>query len=106
MLHLETQFRESPMAQSTTTTILVIGNVEDKIRCDRGEVADLIIKGILQKNSEAQYEVILDEVEAIETGLARVDKGGLVAIFPESITRTIYLIEKRNPIADEYLYKL
>ncbi|HAC63551.1 MAG TPA: cyanophycinase [Cyanothece sp. UBA12306] len=31
MLHLETQSPESPMAQSTTTAILVIGGAEDKV---------------------------------------------------------------------------
>lgn len=46
MLHSETQFRESPMDQSTTTAILVVGDVEDKVRCDCGEVVDLISLGV------------------------------------------------------------
>lgn len=47
--------------------------------------------------------MILDKVEAIETGFTRIYKRGLVAIFPENVTQTIDLIEKRNPIADEEL---
>ncbi len=82
---------------------IIVKEDDDKRGRDRGEVADLIIKGILQENSEAQYEAILDETEAIETGLDRVDKGGLVVIFPESVTRAISLIEKRNPLSDEDL---
>ncbi|HAC63552.1 MAG TPA: cyanophycin synthetase [Cyanothece sp. UBA12306] len=79
---------------------IIVKEDDDKRGRDRGEVADLIIKGIIQENPSVQYESILDETEAIEVGLDRVDKGGLVVIFPESVTRAISLIEKRNPISD------
>lgn len=80
---------------------ILVKEDDDKRGRDRGEAADLIIKGILQENPQAYYEAILDETEAIEYGLDKVDRGGLVVIFPESVTRAISLIQKRNPISDD-----
>ncbi|MGB5593442.1 MAG: cyanophycin synthetase [Crocosphaera sp.] len=80
---------------------ILVKEDDDKRGRDRGEAADLIIKGILQENPQAYYEGILDETEAIEYGLDKVDRGGLVVIFPESVTRAISLIQKRNPISDD-----
>ena len=77
---------------------IIVKEDDDKRGRDRGETADLIIKGILQEKSQANYEAILDETEAIDYGLDKVEKGGLVVIFPESVTRAISLINKRNPI--------
>ncbi len=80
---------------------ILVKEDDDKRGRDHGEAADWIIKGILQENPQAYYEAILDETEAIEYGLDKVDKGGLVVIFPESVTRAISLIQKRNPISDD-----
>ncbi|MGK7963201.1 cyanophycin synthetase [Crocosphaera sp.] len=77
---------------------IIVKEDDDKRGRDRGEAADFIIKGILQEKSQADYEAILDETEAIEYGLDKVEKGGLVVIFPESVTRAISLINQRNPI--------
>ncbi|EAZ91965.1 cyanophycin synthetase [Crocosphaera chwakensis] len=77
---------------------ILVKEDDDKRGRDRGEAADLIIDGILSENDQADYQAILDETEAIEYGLDKVDKGGLVVIFPESVTRAISLINKRNPI--------
>ncbi|MDJ0598313.1 MAG: cyanophycin synthetase [Crocosphaera sp.] len=77
---------------------IIVKEDDDKRGRDLGGAADLIIKGILQEKSQADYEAILDETEAIEYGLDKVEKGGLVVIFPESVTRAISLINKRNPI--------
>lgn len=82
---------------------IIVKEDDDRRGRDRGEVADLIIKGIVQENSQIEYEAILDETEAIEVGLNRVNRGGLVVIFPESVTRAISLIQKRNPISDDNL---
>jgi cyanophycin synthetase len=75
---------------------IIVKEDDDKRGRDRGEVADLIVKGILQVNPDTHYQTILDETEAIETGLDRIDRGGLVVIFPESVSRAISLIEKRQ----------
>jgi len=73
---------------------IIIKEDDDNRGRDRGTVADLIAKGIAEANPNASYDVILDETEAIETGLKKVDKGGLVVIFPESVTGSIEMIEK------------
>ncbi|MDY7048960.1 MAG: cyanophycin synthetase, partial [Microcystis panniformis WG22] len=57
----------------------------------RGEVADLILRGISQENASLRPEVILDETEALEKALSTVSEGGLVVIFPESVTQAIDL---------------
>jgi len=66
----------------------------------RGEVADLILRGISQENASMRPEVILDETEALEKALSTVSEGGLVVIFPESVTQAIDLIEKHRPLTD------
>jgi cyanophycin synthetase len=76
---------------------IIVKEDDDTRGRDRGEVADLIIKGILQEKPDVSYEIILDETEAIETGLNGAAEGGLVVIFPESVSRAISLIDKRQP---------
>ena len=73
---------------------IIVKEDDDTRGRERGEVADLIVKGILEENPQARHDVILDEVEAIKTGLSKVNKDGLVVIFPESVSRSIDLIEK------------
>ncbi|GBF87267.1 cyanophycin synthetase [Aphanothece sacrum FPU3] len=82
---------------------IIVKEDEDKRGRDNGEVADLIIKGIVRENSNIPYEIILNETEALETGLDKVSQGGLVVIFPESVTGAISVIKKRNPLADDSL---
>ena len=78
---------------------IIIKEDDDKRGRDRGEAADLIVKGIMGTNPDIRYETILDETSAIETGLSAVEKGGLVVIFPESVSRAIGLIKKRQSFA-------
>ncbi|MDB9311733.1 cyanophycin synthetase [Spirulina sp. CS-785/01] len=68
---------------------------EDYDRRDRagGEVADLIRKGVLQGNPNAEHETLLDEHEAIRRGLEIVKDGGLVVITPESVSEAIAIIK-------------
>ena len=61
----------------------------------RGEVADLIAKGIYQENGQAVFETILDETQAIKTGLERADSHNLVVVLPEIVSRAIDLIKQR-----------
>jgi cyanophycin synthetase len=65
-----------------------------------GEAAELITKGILQEKPDCPYEIILQETEAINTGLDRASSGGLVVILPETVTRAISLIEARHPLPE------
>ncbi|ACK69329.1 cyanophycin synthetase [Gloeothece citriformis PCC 7424] len=82
---------------------IIVKEDDDTRGRERGEVADLIVKGITQENPHVKYEIILNEVTAIEEGLAQVAQNGLVVIFPESVSRSISLIKKHNPISDNGL---
>lgn len=73
---------------------IIIKEDDDRRGREKGEVADLILKGMLSENPNQEHIVILDEIEAIETALKKVDKDGLVVIFPESVSRSIELVQK------------
>ena len=72
---------------------IIIKEDNDKRGRDTGVVADLIVKGIREEKSDACYETILDEKEAIRVGLERVVDGGLVVITPESVGGAIAILE-------------
>ncbi|MEI6379772.1 MAG: cyanophycin synthetase [Cyanobacteriota bacterium ELA615] len=61
-----------------------------------GEVADLIAKGILLVKPEADYQIILNEIEALQIAASKIEQGGLIVIFPESVTQAIKAI-KNSP---------
>jgi cyanophycin synthetase len=75
---------------------IIIKEDDDKRGRVSGEVADLIVKGIYKQNSNARHEIIINELEAIETALSQAQSGNLVVIFPEIVTRAIDLIKKRQ----------
>ncbi|NEO87779.1 MAG: cyanophycin synthetase [Spirulina sp. SIO3F2] len=72
---------------------------EDNDRRGRasGEVADYIVQGIKAAKPDADYQIILDEQEAINTGLDTVAEGGLVVVTPESVSGAIELIQSHQP---------
>ncbi len=59
----------------------------------KGEVAHLIAEGIQRANPDCRHDIILDEVLAIQTALAKATNGSLVVILPESVQRALDLIE-------------
>lgn len=73
---------------------IIVKEDDDTRGRERGEVADIIVDGILSENPHQDYIVVLDEVEAIETGISKVKEGGLVVIFPESVSRAIKIVKK------------
>jgi cyanophycin synthetase len=75
---------------------IIVKEDDDTRGRERGEVADLIVKGIVQEKPNSSYETILSETEALEVGLDQVANGGLVVIFPESVSRAISIIKKRQ----------
>ncbi|MEB3886465.1 cyanophycin synthetase [Lyngbya sp. CCY1209] len=84
---------------------IIIKEDDDNRGRTRGDAANLITKGIEEvigrvPDPRVKYETILDEQEAIQTGLDRAPAGGLVVILPESVKRAIRLIEERNPIQE------
>lgn len=76
---------------------IIIKEDDDKRGRESGSAADFILKGVLQANPNVQTEIILDETEALETALTQVEAGGLVVIFPESVSRAIAHIQRHNP---------
>ncbi|MBD2162458.1 cyanophycin synthetase [Limnothrix sp. FACHB-1083] len=68
----------------------------------RGSAARQIEAGITAARQEGlarvrRFETILDETTAVNTALDRAVDGGLVVVFPESVSRAIDLIEARGP---------
>ncbi|MEM8640712.1 MAG: cyanophycin synthetase [Cyanobacteria bacterium P01_G01_bin.54] len=76
---------------------ILVKEDDDKRGRREGEVADFIVQGIKDVNANADYSVILSEQEALTTGLNTVADGGLVVITPESVSRAIEMIQKRQP---------
>ncbi|MEQ9670333.1 cyanophycin synthetase [Coleofasciculus sp. G2-EDA-02] len=79
---------------------IIIKEDADRRGRPSGDAAELICKGILAQNQDSNYEIILDETEAINTALDGVASGGLVVIFPEKVSGTIRLIEERRPLPE------
>ena len=67
-----------------------------------GDTAELIVQGIEQIVTEnpVPHSIMLNESEAIEWALDNAPDQGLVAIFPDNVSRAIALIMARNPIPD------
>jgi cyanophycin synthetase len=77
---------------------IIIKEDDDKRGRESGSAADFILKGVMQANANVPTEIILNETEALETALTQVEPGGLVVIFPESVSRAITHIQRHNPV--------
>ena len=77
---------------------IIVKEDEDTRGRARGEVADLIVKGVLKKKPDSNCATILNEAEAIKTGLDKVTEDGLVVILPESVSGAIALIKERESV--------
>ncbi len=75
---------------------IIVKEDDDKRGRSPGEVADLIIKGIVRENPQVSYEKIENEEVAIARALDSATEGCLVAILPESISRALAAIQKRQ----------
>ena len=74
---------------------IIIKEDEDPRGRERGEVADLISKGVCQENPNMTCEILLPEVEAINSALDRAEENSLVVVFPDKVSQTIQLIKQR-----------
>ena len=63
---------------------------------EKGEVAKLLVDGILNKDKSKKYEVILREEEALIKVLNMAKKGDIVIVFFEEIDNLINIIEEMN----------
>ncbi|MGA0200690.1 MAG: Mur ligase family protein, partial [Prochlorotrichaceae cyanobacterium] len=77
---------------------MIIKEDDDTRGRPRGDVADLIAKGIDEEMPQAHYQIILDETAAIGDALDNAEDDSLVVILPESVSRAIRLIRDRNPV--------
>jgi cyanophycin synthetase len=84
---------------------VIVKEDEDRRGRDRGEVAELIVEGVKTINPDLPCEIILDEREAIRTGLEAIADGGLVVILPESVSSAIATIEERQLQGDRNGYR-
>ncbi len=73
---------------------IIIKEDQDKRDREPGEVADLIAKGVIQEDPNIPYKTILDEVKAMKKAFKNAEKGNLVVIFPENVTKSISIIER------------
>jgi cyanophycin synthetase len=84
---------------------IIVKEDDDSRGRPQGNAAELIVQGICQSVTEADltvsHSIRLDETEAISWALDHASENALVVIFPENVSRTIALIQARNPIADE-----
>ena len=76
---------------------IIVKEDDDTRGRPRGDAAELITKGIEKCDRQCQYEVILNETDAINTALDSAPKESLVVILPETVSRAIRLIESRLP---------
>lgn len=67
----------------------------------RGTAADLIVQGIKEVKPDREYEIILNEMEAVNRALDTAADNSLVVILPESINRAIKLITARGVVKEE-----
>ncbi|MBW4536142.1 MAG: cyanophycin synthetase [Pleurocapsa minor HA4230-MV1] len=75
---------------------IIIKEDQDFRGRESGEVADLIKKGVYQISPDKNHEIILNEIEAINTALNQAPKDSLVVIFPEKVDLAIDLIQQRR----------
>lgn len=86
---------------------IIVKEDGDKRGREPGVVAKLICQGIAEAVSEktgdksqVEYELILDEVTAVNKALDGAGAGSLVVILPESVNKALSLIEARKPIQE------
>jgi cyanophycin synthetase len=72
---------------------IIIKEDEDRRGREPGAVADLIRQGIMEENQSLEHEIVLNEMEALEKALNQVEAGGLVVIFPESVSKALAQIK-------------
>lgn len=82
---------------------IIIKEDDDTRGRPSGHAAQLIAQGIERVKLDFQFEIILNETQAINKGLDSASDGSLVVILPESVSRAISLIEARNPIKEDVL---
>jgi cyanophycin synthetase len=73
---------------------LIVKEDDEQEKKNQGEVAELISRGIEQKQSNFQYELILDEFVAINTAITQATYGSLIVILSEQVCQAISLLQQ------------
>ncbi len=80
---------------------IIVKEDDDTRGRKRGSGGDLISQGIQQISPDCNYELVLDETQAINKALDEAPDNSLVVILPESVTRAINLIKARGVVKEE-----
>ncbi|MEN9217690.1 MAG: hypothetical protein Q6J33_01630, partial [Gloeomargarita sp. DG_2_bins_126] len=72
---------------------LIIKEDDDPRGRKRGEAAAWLQMGVEETVANRVYQVILAETEAIQTALKQAKTGDLIVIFPESVQRTLQMVD-------------
>lgn len=75
---------------------IIIKEDDDTRGRPRGDAAYWIERGVHHHSVQRQYDIIHDEVAAIQFALDRAPQGSLVVIFPAEVSRTIQLIHQHH----------
>ncbi|MCF0148050.1 MAG: cyanophycin synthetase [Clostridium sp.] len=68
---------------------------------NKGEIADLIVKGLLKENKNIKHEVILNEEDALIKAISMAKEGDYIVVFFENMKPLIKVIEERNRLYNE-----
>jgi cyanophycin synthetase len=85
---------------------IIIKEDDDTRGRPRGDAARWIARGLQQAKPDCRYEVILDEITAIQTALDSAPLNSLVVILPEIVSRAIELIQVRKPVQEPEMAEL
>ncbi len=81
-------------------TSVILKDDDDRRGREPGAVPEIIAQGLVSQNPDFPYEIILEEQEAIDYALAKMQKGDLLVILPADVTRAINQVnsfkEKNN----------
>jgi cyanophycin synthetase len=72
---------------------VIIKEDDDTRGRPRGEAANWLQMGVAETATTKIFQVILAETEAIQTALKQAKTGDLIVIFPESVQRTLKLVD-------------
>lgn len=63
---------------------------------NQGEIANLIVSGLLKKNKKAKHEVIFNEEEAFLKAISIAKKGDTIVVFFENMDPLVKIVEDSN----------
>ena len=68
---------------------------------NQGEIANLIVNGLLNKDKNAKHEIIFNEEEALVKAISIAKKGDTIIVFFENMNPLVKIIEEYNRFYNE-----